>query len=656
MRKLSLRHKLGLLAGIPVIGVVLVSALIVIQAQSEARRAAALGSVENLAHLSELMSKVVEQLQRERAITALHDGVAANLVMEGEELPVQSTLHTRLQRQRQDTTTALLRLDEFFSGRDISKLPVRLRSNVSEGRERLRQLSQFRSTAEGSARDLDDILTFYSAPAESLIRATAALTELSDDGELLRLITSLVSGLELAERASAQHALLNYVFATREFPPGSYRTLVRLVSEEETHVGVLKTTSIGADSNLLLRATQSDAARAADELRRVVLESVEDEISVDPNNWDATQGRRVAELTNLASELNDKVREVALGKREATQREMVFSLALVAFVVISSLVMAWGIARGVTQNVGHLQEAARRVGAGQLDTPVRIASGDELGALAHAFNDMMEQLTHAKAALQEQVRLARELEIASSIQRMLLPPKPEHPEFEFAGVMIPADEVGGDFYDVLTDAEHRYLWLTVGDVSNHGLESGLVMLMAQSAFACQFFGDPAAPPDQVFCTVNRTLRENIHRLDDRKYATAQLLCYRGEGRFNCAGGHEWPIIFRARDGSTELIETPGPWLGIMDELSDVPTTELRLDEDDILCLYSDGLTEARNASGELFDVARFQEALRIAAQQTRDLDQIAQSIIEQARMYCERRDDDWTLLLVRRRGMTQAAS
>lgn len=649
MRKLSLRHKLALLAGIPVIGVVLVSALVVIQAQSEAQRAAALGSVESLAHLSELMSGVVEQLQRERAITALHDGTAADALLEGQEISGQEQLRVRLQRQREETTNALVRLDEFFADRDISKLPVRLANNLSEGRERLRQLSQFRSMANGTARDLDEILTFYSAPAESLIRATAALTELSDDGELLRLITSLVSGLELAERASAQHALLNYVFATREFPPGSYRTLVRLVSEEETHVGVLKTTSIGADSGLLLRATKSDAARAADDLRRVVLESVEDEITVDPQHWDETQGRRVAELTSLASELNDKVRQVALGKREATQRETGFSLGLVGFVVVSSLVMAWGIARGVTQNVGELQDAARRVGAGQLDTHVRISSGDELGALAHAFNDMMEQLTHAKAALQEQVRLARELEIASSIQRMLLPPKPSHPEFEFAGVMIPADEVGGDFYDVLTDAEHRYLWLTVGDVSNHGLESGLVMLMAQSAFACQFFGDPEAPPDRVFGTVNRTLRENIHRLDDRKYATAQVLCYRGEGRFSCAGGHEWPVVYRAQSSSTELIEAPGPWLGIVDELTDVPTTDLFLHEDDILCLYSDGLTEARNAHGELFDLERFQQALRTAAEQTRDLDQIAQHVIEQARLYCERRDDDWTLLLVRRR-------
>jgi len=63
---------------------------------------------------------------------------------------------------------------------------------------------------------------------------------------------------------------------------------------------------------------------------------------------------------------------------------------------------------------------------------------------------MTGELGRARAALSDQARMARELEIAAQIQPALLPPKPSHPDFEFAGRMLPADEVGGDFYDVLS--------------------------------------------------------------------------------------------------------------------------------------------------------------------------------------------------------------
>jgi sigma-B regulation protein RsbU (phosphoserine phosphatase) len=213
--------------------------------------------------------------------------------------------------------------------------------------------------------------------------------------------------------------------------------------------------------------------------------------------------------------------------------------------------------------------------------------------------------------------------------------------------MAPADEVGGDFYDVLRDESGQRLWLTVGDVSSHGLPSGLVMLMTQAAFASHFRAASSSSPDAVIRGVNELLCENLtERLKDDKYVTAEVLCYRGSGVFTCAGGHQWPLVYRARLGSCEIVEAPGPWLGIQRDLDDVPLTNIALEAGDVLCLYSDGIIEARNSVGELFDVSRLKAALESELRGA-ELAHIAEAVFARVQEYSSTRDDDWTLFLAR---------
>jgi len=318
-------------------------------------------------------------------------------------------------------------------------------------------------------------------------------------------------------------------------------------------------------------------------------------------------------------------------------------------VVLFSVVFAWALGSRVTRRVEVLRDASRRIAAGDLEGRVSITEGDELGQLGGAFNDMTGELGRARAALNDRARMARELEIAAQIQRALLPPAPSHADFEFAGRMVPADEVGGDFYDVLSDPNRGALWISIGDVSGHGVGAGLVMLMAQAAFASHFLSNSAEEPARVLREVNALLCENIsNRLRDDKYVTAQLLTYRGNGNFVCVGAHEWPIVYRAKSGRCEIIEAPGPWLGIVPDLSDVPLTTITVEPGDVLCLYSDGITEAQNADGELFDVARMTAALEGALAQGKALDDVTRAVFDEVAAFSGRHDDDWTMLLAKR--------
>ncbi len=651
MKRFPIALKLLLLAGFPVLGVLVLASLVVGSARDQLRRGEALGSVESLAELSEDVSTLVYRLQSERARLAL-DLASKNLAPSDDAARASEPAPSLTQATTsfQATDAALGRLRRFVSTRDLSRLPTRLSEGLTSTMKHLERLNEVRGEAEHGTTSLNDLIGYYAEPSRRLIHASAALSELTDDGEVLRSIAALVAVLELEERASAEHALLGYVYATGDFPPGSFRDLMTLVTEEQTFVEVLKTNASTTQFSEYQARMKDPRAVAADGLRRAVVESIDGDLEqrLAPD-WFSAQGAKVESLRALEERLNRDVRRRAESKLQDTRRAVLTSSGLVAAALLGSVLLAVVIGRGVTRSVHVLRDAANRVAQGSTNVRVDLQTKDELAALGHAFNDMTSEITRAREALREQTRMSRDLEIAASIQSALLPPLLAHPELEFAGRMQPAQEVGGDFYDVLCDDRSRALWITIGDVSGHGVPAGLVMLMTQSAFAAYFRANPLARPDEVIRGVNDLLNEQIGvRLRDDKYVTGLLLQHSGAGRFVYAGAHEWPLVWRKANAKCDVLEAPGPWLGIKRDLEDIPVSSLSLARGDLLCLYSDGLIEARDASGELFDMDRLAAALERAALRHESLQTIADDVLQAVADHAHEREDDWTLLLIRR--------
>src|SRR4030095_11499341 len=98
-----------------------------------------------------------------------------------------------------------------------ASLPIKLRQDLAGAREQLRDLPAVRARAQQEHFDLLGFLGFFAKANDSLIRASAALTQLSDDKQLLLSIGGLVSAMQVIERNAREHALLNYVFARQEF-------------------------------------------------------------------------------------------------------------------------------------------------------------------------------------------------------------------------------------------------------------------------------------------------------------------------------------------------------------------------------------------------------------------------------------------------------
>jgi len=192
-----------------------------------------------------------------------------------------------------------------------------------------------------------------------------------------------------------------------------------------------------------------------------------------------------------------------------------------------------------------------------------------------------------------------EMHLAKKIQTALVPTNATLEACEIAMAMKPADQVGGDYYDVLRVGGVD--WVLIGDVSGHGVPAGLVMMMCQTAVRAVLERDPHLEPGELLALVNRALTQNIKRLGEDKYMTLQAFRRDKDGGFTHAGLHQDLFVYRASTGKVEDHKSNGMWLGIIDDLAGMFRTErLTLDEGDVLLLFTDGITEAKR-DGKMLD-------------------------------------------------------
>jgi phosphoserine phosphatase RsbU/P len=221
--------------------------------------------------------------------------------------------------------------------------------------------------------------------------------------------------------------------------------------------------------------------------------------------------------------------------------------------------------------------------------------------------------------------------------------------FELAGSMQPASQVGGDFYDVVRfgDPGDDRFWLMIGDVSGHGLDAGLFVLMAQAAAQATLRAQPNTSPRQLVAHVNRIIHENMNqRLQRRGFVTFMVLRHGGGGHFDVAGSH-LPVYVIRKDGRAETVEPTGPWCGIRPEiLHQLDAVEVQLGEGDLLCLITDGITEARDGDGRVFGEERLVAELQAVA--TAPPAAALERLLARVRAFQVAQEDDMTVVLLKR--------
>ncbi len=268
----------------------------------------------------------------------------------------------------------------------------------------------------------------------------------------------------------------------------------------------------------------------------------------------------------------------------------------------------------------------------------------------HAMNEEMsainENLIEARDALWGEMQLAKK------IQTALLPKEPAINDYEISAVMQPANDVGGDYYDVINI--DGFNWIIIGDVSGHGVPAGLIMMMVQTSIHTALNQNPSLLPSELLSLINKTIRQNIVSLGEDKYMTMTVMAAEKNGLFTLSGLHQDIFIYRAGSDTVDVVATDGFWIGIMDNFGEMFNNQkLEMSTGDIMLLYTDGITEAwekgsiknhRSAETQMFGDKKLIKAFKESGKKS--VDEIKIDILKSLTNY--NFDDDVTLVIVKR--------
>lgn len=245
----------------------------------------------------------------------------------------------------------------------------------------------------------------------------------------------------------------------------------------------------------------------------------------------------------------------------------------------------------------------------------------------------------------ERERWRQDLVRAREIQQGMLPaPRLISESIELAGVCSQASEVGGDFYDYLCPSGESVA-LIVGDVTGHGFYAGLFVAMAKSCLHTQ--AQFSFAPAQVMQAMRRTLDLSIQRrlLMSCCYVffdpLERRLCYSN-------AGHPYPYLYRAQEEFLYRLEALDPILGALEAgVGGYAERMLPWEPGDVLVMYTDGVTEARNARGVMFEHEALEACIAEASDESAEA--IRDVILNRVQTHSggTLQDDDLTLVVAR---------
>ena len=438
------------------------------------------------------------------------------------------------------------------------------------------------------------------------------------------------------------------------------QVMVSGTQDGETAASADRNISLLESSNEELVMAVKDMMEGGSALTRLMLDGREVYMAYAPLSglgWSFVTVMDVAEVIAPARQSQQGI--LALTDYVSEQQNTSIRRTLLIFLVImifAALLISYGsivFARKLTDPIGKLTLEVTKMDGGNLDSQIDITTGDEVEELGKAFNKMTGQLkeyiTNLATATAEKERIRTELDLASQIQADMLP-DPTHmlngyKEFALYARMTPAKEVGGDFYDFfMVDEDH--LAFIVADVSGKGVPASLFMVVASTLLRTRIMAggtlaDIVTEVNDSLCAVNKNGMFVTAWIGVLTISTG-ILTY-------VNAGHNPPLIGNRKNGYRYIRERSGFVLAGMDGIT-YNQKQTRLEPDEMIFLYTDGVSEANNEAGELYGEERLLNHLN-DSRQTKP-DKLSESVWNDVQEFQGEAEqfDDITMLAVNYHG------
>ncbi len=328
---------------------------------------------------------------------------------------------------------------------------------------------------------------------------------------------------------------------------------------------------------------------------------------------------------------------------------LVILVSMLAVVTVSAFLLS----RKITIPITELTKGAEIIGKGNLDYRVEVGTGDELERLAGSFNrmasDLKLQMEQIEKTTREKEKIERELQIAHEIQKSFLPLKaPKIKGYQLAGLNLPAREVGGDFYDFIELDEDR-LGIVIADVSGKGVPAALFMGISKTLVRAN--AKRIMDPVEALQTANSII---LDESDSGMFVTLfyGILNFREHTFTYINAGHNPPLLLHRDNNEITLLKARGVPIGVMEDLK-LESKTVSIKENELLFLYTDGVTEAVNEGDEEFGVERLYGLLEQEENTPPDI--IIEKMVREIRKFAGNREqfDDITMVVLQSQPETQ---
>lgn len=286
-------------------------------------------------------------------------------------------------------------------------------------------------------------------------------------------------------------------------------------------------------------------------------------------------------------------------------------------IVLAGLLLSF-VSRTITHPLDDLVAGVRALAEGDYAYSINPRGSSEVAELGETFSKMRGDILISEerriAAARVKARLDQEIEIASGIQQRLLPKSlPNAPSVAVAGWTLACQSVGGDCFDVIDLGNERHGFF-VGDVSGKGISAALLATLLQGVFFTTASMDMSLPG--VFARVNEYLCE---RIGEDRFATVFYGILDKKGRFDYANAGHVPPLVRRRSGALEALSSENFPVGMIPD-AEYQSARVDLDPGDFVVIYTDGVSEAVNPGGDMFEEVGLRRVLEeFKSQSAQDL-------------------------------------
>ncbi len=297
-------------------------------------------------------------------------------------------------------------------------------------------------------------------------------------------------------------------------------------------------------------------------------------------------------------EINRVVRGVLMGLAAA-----------LLFVYLVALAIAFGLVGSIVRNVNRLTRATQAIARGDFSVRANSKSPDQIGDLARSFDSMAGSIEKLLVETAHKEKLESELAVARAIQESFLPESGAlWRGFHAVAHFEPVADLGGDYYDILPMPDGRTA-VTIGDVSGHGLPTGLVAAAARASLAT--FVELGLPPGDAFVRLGRRT-ERSRASERRLYTTLAFFAYDADRRLGTLTNAGHPAPYRVSQGKVERLALPALPIGLVHgQPSSFPSKEYAFLPGDRLVLFTDGVVEAADAGDDPWGYERFEALLAL---------------------------------------------